>query len=465
MITRRAIAVMVGIVYSGGCAEPSVVEVEFRITTARNDDPYLGGTELLIVATQGPRLLSETHVPIDAREVEVGAFDFGEAFSLRIDVFDRTTLLARGRSFPFDVSRDQPAPQPDVWIGRLGRFVSQVDAVPDGEVLAITPATQGALFVTASGTLYAYDAHTVESGQAQLTMLGSHPDRSDSVWTAWGDGMLLSIGGSTGGAVLFDESGEAVAALGRDELGEQHQDMAVAVLSERQVAVVIGGTAFNGTELDAVRRIELTATGELMATVLDPLSAPIVGSAATTVQVASDGGPADRVVLVGGTRRGEAQGEVVLIDPLGDAAMITFDLPTDRTGAALAVLSTGLVLLAGGETAAGLTDEVLVLSVRSTTIEAVSPAPPPLFVARRNPAVVSLGPGLVLLVGGQGAMDAPLSSSEIIEVSTDVFPGDVVASGNLPVPLSSGHAVALGDRSILVVGPEALLSFVPPRGQ
>ncbi len=214
-------------------------------------------------------------------------------------------------------------------------------------------------------------------------------------------------------------------------------------------------------------RIDWTGAA-LRASSLAPLPAPLRDATACAVPVHDSAHPgAMRVVLVGGRSGGMANADAVALDPSGDDTTVTTMLARPRDRAALAVLGTGLLLLAGGRSAGGTAlDDVLVLSVQvqpDVLLAPVSPAPRALFDARFGAAVVAFSPGRILLAGGQSVDGAPLASAEIVDAKV-AFPPEIDATGALPVPLDAPLAVTLPDDTVLVAGAGGLAVYVPPRG-
>lgn len=452
-----------------GQADP-LPEVTFRIVTAPGDDPWRGANELVLAVEQSGLTLQSTSFPMGTTSLPFGPLAFGRSLTFRVDAVEGNLVLARGRSFPFDFDRSPPVRRPDVLVARVGLFVAPLVDAPSSPVVAAIATSDGALIATAVGDLLRFTSHDAAlDGASSLRVVAHVPGRAGAVWADLGGDLVLAVGGASGGATLYDLDGTELARVASAELAEQQIRPAVATLRRDQAVLVLGGApAEAATPVATVTRIEVVhdgATVSLRATREPAMPEPRAGAAAIAVPIQPDiSGGVTRVVVLGGEGPGGAIMSATSIDPAGSALAASIDLGTDAREAGIAVLSTGLVLIAGGVDAAGApVGDLRILNVRASSLELVSPTPQPLVPARAKPAVAAFGPGLVLVAGGRGA-SGPVARADLYEVSLDNFPGDWVATGSLPLPYTEPRAVRLGDGTVLVAGAEGVAIWIPSRG-
>ena len=463
-----AVVVALGLAACG--PDDSYPEVPFRVLTAPGDEPWRGASEIVLSLEQSGATLAiaPSRFPVGATRLELKSPVFGRSLAFLVEAVDGDLVLARGRSFPFDFDPAPPTRRPDVLVARVGLFVSPLADVPSAPIVAAIATTDGALLPTSTGDLLRYTSHDPALDGAASLRVVAHA-RPSAVWADLGGGLVLAVGGATGGATLYDAVGTELAQLPGAELADQQIRPAVATLRRDQAVLVLGGApAETAAPVATVRRIEVVHDGELVslrATRAADLPEARAGAVAIAVPIQPDAsGGVTRVIVLGGQGTTGTLMSATSIDPAGSAAPASIDLGTDARQAGVAVLSTGLVLVAGGVDAAGAaTGELRILSVRPSSLELVSPMPLPLLPPRADPAVATFGPGLVLLAGGRGA-SGPTDRADLVEVSLDNFPGDWVATGSLPVPFAAPRAVRLGDGTVLVAGAEGLAVWVPSRG-
>lgn len=439
---RRGLPALALLVLAG-CA-PGTERIAFHVRGAPPDDPFRGADTLVVALERGGRTVAGTEqiFPIDAPALELVDLPFGEDLALRVEARFGDLVLARGRSFPFDylAADAAPARPPDVLIGTLGRFAQPLSELPPGTPLALAPAPDGARVATAS-TVLAYRAHAAQ-GVPSLEPIASVPaSRAGALWLAAGDD-LIALGGAEPGATRFDPEGRA------RELALDGSPRAAAALpdGERVIVWLADGS---------VVRVDPDATAELAR-----LDAPTADAVALAVPARLGDRDVVRVLLADGDR-------AFVVDPEGIVAPSSASLAPARRGRVIAVVGTGLVLVAGGVDEAGVVSDEVALWVlrpdRDPSLEAVSPAPPLLFAARARASVASFGEGLLLISGGTGAAGEPLASAELIDATA--LPGDVVATGALPFADARPLAVSLRDRTVLVAGAGGIAVYFPPRGE
>ena len=453
------------------CAAADPVAVSFRVVTSPDDDPLRGATSLRVVVSRVDVEIAATEVPIAAGLPTVPEAPFGTDYRLRVEARDRSVVLARGSSFPFDVDLDGAIPAPRVLIGRVGRF-APVPAVPattrpDGAVVAALATVSGALLVTELGTVYVYRQHPSPPSQDALEVLAHLPSRERATWCVLPGPRLLGVGGAVAGATVLDENG-AVLVTSVDPGLVAHRDGAalIALEGDAPVALALGGApAALEPPSAAVTRLELLADDTLEVRPLPLAALPTACAHARAALVHVDvGGVAEqRVVLAGGVGALGATGVAALVDPSGRAASSEVALGSSLRSSIVVGLSSRLVLVAGGATDAGVPSDVAhLLSADSSGLSVVAPPPHPLYVARVGAASLKLAEGLVLVVGGTGTAGAPLTAAELVRVDLETFPGAALPTGSLPWPQSAPQLVVLGDGSVLSADATGLAFYIPP---
>ncbi|MEQ9076662.1 MAG: hypothetical protein RLP09_22585 [Sandaracinaceae bacterium] len=437
-----------------GCA-PEPLSV--RVVAPHDDTPYVGADRVYLVLEQQSRPQSETatEIPVDAPVWPLTNLAHGFDLRLRVEARRDALVLARGRSHPFDHPANAPPEGSlDVTLGTLGRFgLALADPELEGTVedaLAILPIAGGALWMSATGQLQHYESHGPRA-HAQLTTVGRSELPAEARWSALSGVGLVGIAGER--LEAWSVHGERSHAIRSPRLALHD---ATSVLAVVDGAVLLAGGATSPT---AVTRVELGADGARILTLPDLPGARVEASGRATPVLDAADRPTERLLLFGGAPTSSPW----LVDPRGEAPTLTSTAALPTRGSALAVLATGLVAIAGGEQDGAVTDAIAVFVVRRDTLTELSPAPPRLFVPRRDAATVELPSGAVLFVGGMGDGDTPLGSAELLEVRLDELPGDVSATGRLASPAGRPRAALLDDGTTLVVGGGAASLYFDPR--
>lgn len=466
---------------------PAATEIDFRIVTGADDDPWAGGSSL-VVALEGPdqASLEQIEFPITATSGRAPAVPDGDGFRFRVDVLTADGfVLARGHSFPFSVlggeasfAGERPALRPDVLVVPLGRFVMPLGVagdLPPAERVAVLAAVDGgAVLATADGRLYEYVAHAYDAthdGEASLRQLAGGA-REDATWAHLGDGLLLAVGGTHAGATLYERNGAAVATLDGSALGDQRAEVAVAAIPGARAALVIGGAPSAGAApTDRITRVDATLTTEGWSLSATELSHRLVdarrdaSALAVPVDDPSADCPCSRVLVVGGEGETGRLSSAEVVDPEDVDTPAAAPVGPATRDVALAVVDHGLALLAGGR---GI-DGRAVADVRTVDVRAgaapqlVTPAPPPLATPRASAAAARFGNGLLLVVGGVGVDERPLASAELYDFEADRF-GEEAVTGALPVAQGAPRATALDDGTVLVIDEPGVAVYAPPRG-
>ena len=451
-----------------GCAAGRV-PIDFEIGSDPAADPYTGATELAVILEEGGLVRDEVVYPIDAVRGDLGFVAEGLGYVLRVETRAGDVVLARGRSFPFELVLGDDPPVPDVFLGRLGIFsLSSDDAPPATNVLGVVATDAGALFITEDGSVVEYVAHdrtSAGSRDARTRLVATVADATSYDWVGLARGRLLAVGGPSEELRLFDATGELLPELpGPGATSLRRTGASLTAVDGGEAALLVGGIPFGAVvETDAVTRITMVdgASGPILSVIeLMPLPSPRTDASGLSVVVRGGAScPCERVLVFGGSAGGAPLVEASLVDPTGSASPWTAALPSAPPGAALAAMDTGLVAVIGGTDALGVAvADVTILAVTSGQLDVLSPPHPPLFGARTGAAATVIGDGLVMVYGGVGPTGSALSTVELIE-----FPGDVAPTGSLPAPIGSPVGVRLLDQSVLVLGPGVESVFVVPR--
>ncbi len=367
-------------------------------------------------------------------------------------------MLARGRSFAFSFPRGGPPPgePPDVTLILLGFFGRGTANGPESAPSAILPVEGGAMVATVTGRLWRYRAHDVD-GEASFTLL-ANASIGTARWVAVPGRGLMAVGDDR---VELWVDGARVSEL-QDSLLAAHGDApAIAPLADG--ALIVGGSTPSGPS-SAVTRLRIDGAGALVLTPLAPLPHGVERARAVAVPVRIDQTQTgERVLVYGGRDDAGPSNGLSLLDP--DASTPLVDELVDPSippdGGSAAALSSGLVAIVGGATATGVTDAVSLVRVRESSIESVSGLRYGIYPARRDPAIAVISEGLALIAGGTAALGAAVAKSDLLEVP--LGPADVFATGELPMPAASPLAARLGDGSVLVVGEGSTAVYASPR--
>ncbi|MFK7986730.1 MAG: hypothetical protein AB8I08_11955 [Sandaracinaceae bacterium] len=421
--------VLAALVLALGVACQGGGRVDFRVHATEGDTPYRGADRVVIAVERSGQVDPSSAVEFDADAAQwpVPDIDYGQDLRLRVEARAGSLVLARGRSFPFDMEGPEDRPSADVWLGSLGSF----GAVHEGVAArGLRPRQGGAFGVDGTGMRFDVMAHGTEAGT--LEVRHTPADLAGLAWFPGQEGALHGI-----------RAERWVRLEAQSSLSER---------LETGYAPGSGVAAFEDGLLIA------RPDGVLLALIGEP-------GASTRRDVGRLAGPFDEVdavpVPVGDTTRvvvlaGDA---LFVVDPTGDRPPSRVE-GTAAHGAVLAPLAPGLVAVVGGVDAEGPVDEVLLLVLGGDRPRLLRP--PPLFEARRNPAVVRLSEGLVLIAGGVG-VEGALASAELFQVGLADLPGDVSVTGSLPFRMPSPRGTRLADGSVLIVGAEGCALYFDPR--
>lgn len=411
------------------CACGAATVAEFRIASA--DDPLEGATRLLLTLERDGVALSEAEHPVAFESLRLDDLPFGEGFRLRLDALAGPFLLARGRSFPFDVDASGPSRSPDIWLAPIGRFSEPLAGSLDAAPRMLAPTQDGALIATEAGTLYSWAQHDAD-GAPSLSRIANDPSLAGAAWAARDDALV---------AVTDDElvllTPDRTASVLLPEHGSG------AVVQARDARIVVAGGESRRAH---VFRIETDALVlEREATLpCDVRDAP---SALVPVTIPEDG-----IRLV--TLCVDARTLVELDLDTGDATTLVLESLLD--GAALTSVGPGLLLITGGRDGAP-TAQTHVITVEDRLLVELSPPPEPLFRARFGHRAIALRPGLALVVGGRDD-EGPVAPAELV-----AFPGSVVLTDSLRFDGSDVRASLLGDGSVLIASRAGGSLWVVPR--
>lgn len=446
----------------------SETPVPFRVVVL-GDDPFFGGTATAIVVTvehDGVRdATSVTRFMPHETSLRMRTMPFGTGLDLVVETELSGLVLARGRSFPFDVGPQGASRMPDVSLGVLGRFAAVGTGDASDPFALVAPDADGAILASTLG-IARFVAHAAADGRPMLTPRVLWPATRVGGSLAAMDGGVLVVGGANAGASLVDADGSVRAELDASALPVVRGVALVSI--DAATVLAIGGVQPDDALVDDVTRISWDGA-RLTAEPLAPLPA-LRSHARATAFVARRGAALEPRVLVvdGQTPVGHAN-DLVLIDPSDVDPPRSVTLAGLTVRAALCPIDTGLVLLAGGLDGTGApTGQLTLLVVQpdqaADPIAALSPAPPPLFHARESAVAVPLGSGLALIVGGRDASGLPMTDAEIAEIRRDALPGSVVLTGSIPTGGNITAAAALADHTFLVSSDGALSIYFSPRG-
>jgi hypothetical protein len=355
-----------------------------------------------------------------------------------------------------------------VTIGVLGLFGRTTPTGPETAPLAAIAVHGGAVLVTGAGRLWRYEAHHDDAegphrdGHARVSLIANATIGPDAAWVALGDRGLLGLRDDR--VELWSAEGVRLAQLTDARLRAHGAHPAIVALDDG--ALVIGGEA-GAVPSAAISRVRVEASGGVSLEPLAPLAEGLSGAGAVTLRVRDQGDALlERVLVYGGRTAAGPVHRLLLLDP--DSRDPTVQARTDVSitpyGAGSAALSIGLVALAGGADAMGVTDAIVLVQIRASGIESVSRLRFGLSSPRRDPAIAVIGDGLeaiALIAGGTGALGAALSDADLLEVP--LGPADVFATGSLPAPAAAPVALALHDGSVLVAGEGMTAVYISPR--
>jgi len=157
------------------------------------------------------------------------------------------------------------------------------------------------------------------------------------------------------------------------------------------------------------------------------------------------------VLFAGGTNTNVTLGSAELYNPATGAFTLTGSLNTARCYHTATLLDNGMVLIAGGETLSGSSDVALASAEMYNPANGIFTATGNLNTARVDPTATLLNNGTVLLTGGytpSGTSNDPLSSAEVF----DPVAGTLATTGSLNSARATQTATLLPNGTVLVEG-------------
>jgi WD40 repeat protein len=258
------------------------------------------------------------------------------------------------------------------------------------------------------------------------------------------DGRVLLVGGDSLAAEIYDPSTGKFTSTG--SLSHYRTQPAAITLPDGRVLVVEAA--------DPDDPHEATDTG---AEIYDPATGrftpvrPLIDRSGAAVALLKDG----RVLIAGGSdvRSGKCLVSAELYDPASGKFTLTGSMRAERVVATATPLADGRVLIAGGSECGG--DPQAGTAISFATAEIYDPASGSfsqagnMTVAREEHTATALSDGRVLITGGFSYQGGSfLSSAEIFNPSTDAF----TATGSMLTSRGDHVAVLLPDGKVLVAG-------------
>ena len=226
---------------------------------------------------------------------------------------------------------------------------------------------------------------------------------------------------------------------------------------------LVGGADSGGNERADVTIVSVTAVGiAVRSSRALPSARRDVRVATVTVREGTMIGT--RIVAVGGRAGGNPVTYVTALDTAGLFGPTEIELPALTVSPSISAISSGVILIAGGtaDTAGPPSPTLTLVQVQQDSISELA-SPPRLTQARTGAAIVPIADGVVIVAGGVGLDGSGLVSVELVDVSLDNFPGDVVFTGNLLNPTEAPVATRLGDGTVAVFGNAGVSTYIPPR--
>ena len=270
--------------------------------------------------------------------------------------------------------------------------------------------------------------------------------------TLFADGLVVVAGGTgsdgttiLNSAEIYSVSGAVFTATGNLNTARTG---AVAVLLPNGKVLVAGGSS-DGTAAGALNSAEL----------FDPIAGTFNTSShnmtaarfATTATLL----PSGKVLIAGGQNAGGALITAELYDPATDTFTGTGNLSFARTGASATLLGTGKVLVAGGSsdgTATGALSSAEVFdpagNAGAGTFTSVAGTSPTLASGRWQPEAALLSSGKVLIAGGENS-GGVLTTADLYDPAADSFNA---STHQMNEARSNGSAVTLPNGMILLPG-------------
>lgn len=262
------------------------------------------------------------------------------------------------------------------------------------------------------------------------------------------DGDVLLTGGTTGealvtGAELVHPDGTITAA---GDLVTPRLMHTATRLADGRVLIAGGGVqSKDGSSLVSMVDAELydPATGTFSAT--GPLA---TARSLHTATLLADGS----VLLVGGAIGETTVATMERYDPAAGTFTEAGTLPEGRGFHSATALPDGRILIAGGEVMKGKGKKAEGVPVATTLfldpVTGATTPGPQLVTARAAHAAATLPDGRIVLVGGIGTGEDPITSVEIV----DPVAGTATAAAPLPTALILPSAAALPDGTVLIAG-------------
>ncbi|HEY6351141.1 MAG TPA: kelch repeat-containing protein, partial [Candidatus Angelobacter sp.] len=267
--------------------------------------------------------------------------------------------------------------------------------------------------------------------------------------TLFADGLVLVAGGTgangttvLNSAEIYSVSGTTFSSTGNLNTARTG---AVAVLLPNGKVLIAGGSS-DGTANGALNSAELF---DPTAGTFTPTSHNLtVARFGTTATVLNTG----EVLLAGGTNSGGVVNSAELYDPAGDTFTATGNLNAARTGASATLLGTGKVLVAGGSSNGAangaLTSAELFDPSGAGSFTSVAGATPTLATGRWQPEAALLSSGKVLVAGGQSS-GGPLTTADIYDPVADSF---TASTHQMNEARANGSAVAMPNGMVVLPG-------------
>lgn len=306
---------------------------------------------------------------------------------------------------------------------------------------------------SSTATITVTDSGSVPPGTADTFSPTGAPatGRTGFTGTFFADGLVLVAGGTDAhnnilsSAEIYSVSGGTFSATG--SLATTRTG-AVAVLLPTGKVLIAGGSS-DGTRNGALNSAELfdPNTGTFTAS-SSTMTAARFGASITLLNTG-------KVLIAGGINSGGVLNTAELYDPVAGTFTATGNLNTARTGQSATLLGTGKVLVAGGSsdgTANGAVNSGELFDPAGNsgagTFTSVAGANPTLATGRWEPEAVLLSSGKVLVAGGQNSGGA-LTSADLYDPVADSF---TPSNQNMSQARANGSALALPSGMVLLVG-------------
>jgi len=452
--------------------------VEVRLVTAPGQEPYVDAIEIRIFVEDGDEVIASASYEPGTRRGVLDTVPFGSGLRIRAEVYKSVgeveTLRVRGWSFPFDIpNSDSPSVTAHVYMADLGQTVAPVPNSLGSNVGALAPTSGGALIATGDG-LHLLTLHDDSAdGGAKLERLER---LSGAVyWASPSEGLMVHVTEDSAG--LYDETGLVTSVDYRFDLAHGTPLRVLGIPQRREVWVMGGAGPPSGN----ITVISVEEDGPQMSLKLWPtirrLPVEMSDLRAILVPIQRETEIDYRVLTLDQAPGDVSMTRAYLVNPNGGEAHGPFELTLDMRGAALAVLSPGQVVVAGGlhrpaeppcpgeaDGEDEASNRVRILQIEDTVKLADSPSAL-LFKPRTHAAAASFGDGLVY-VGGGRAREAACAWSTVDQSElVDGRGGGVlhtVGAGTLSMQLP--QATTLANRLVLIAGREGLAIYFPARG-